>query len=192
MGQRRQSARSAGWKPARGLKSRPTKEGRRSGQAALEFALLYAGVILPLTFMTLFVAQMLWVWHSAIEFTRDGARYAATHCWHPDGSNVTAYMTSHVPRMIDMDQFMSGGAAITVEYYRRDPSTGLLGEFTCDAGECNPLCVPDTVTVRVSNYEFRRFFTTYLRLSPVVLPDFRASMAMGGGGCDETGNCATE
>ena len=47
----------------------------------LEFALLYAGVMLPLTFMVIFVAEMLWVWHSVIDFTRDGARYAATHCW---------------------------------------------------------------------------------------------------------------
>ena len=32
--------------------------------------------------MVIFVAEMLWVWHSVVDFTRDGARYAATHCWH--------------------------------------------------------------------------------------------------------------
>ena len=73
----------------------------RSGQAAVEFAVLYAGVILPLTFMTIFVAEMLWIWHSVADFTRDGARYAVTHCWMADGSNVTGYMQSHVPAMID-------------------------------------------------------------------------------------------
>ena len=54
------------------------------GQALTEFAVLYAGVILPLTFMTIFVAEMLWIWHSVADFTRDGARYAATHCWMSD------------------------------------------------------------------------------------------------------------
>ena len=36
----------------------------RAGQAALEFALLYTAVVLPLTFMIVFVSQMLWTWHS--------------------------------------------------------------------------------------------------------------------------------
>src|SRR5450759_5130229 len=74
----------------------------RSGQASVEFALLYGAVILPLTFMLVFVSEMLWVWHSVVDFTRDGANYAATHCWMGDGSNVTTYMTTHVPRMVDM------------------------------------------------------------------------------------------
>ena len=47
---------------------------RAPGQAAIEFALLYAAVILPLTFMMIFVSEMLWVWHSVVDFTRDGAR----------------------------------------------------------------------------------------------------------------------
>src|SRR5712675_608914 len=65
---------------------------RRSGQASIEFALLYGAVILPLTFMIVFVSEMLWVWHSVVDFTRDGANYAATHCWMGDGGNVTTYM----------------------------------------------------------------------------------------------------
>ena len=39
---------------------------RRRGQALTEFALLYTGAVLPLTFMVVFVAQMLWIWHSVV------------------------------------------------------------------------------------------------------------------------------
>jgi hypothetical protein len=160
----------------------------QGGQAAFEFALIYSTVILPLTFMLIFVAEMLWVWHSVVDFTRDGANYAATHCWQADGSNVQTYMTSHVPRMIDMDQFISGEAGITVSYYLRDPTTGSLSDFTCDAGDCTPNCIPDAVTVRVTTYEFTKF-SGFFRLPAVPLPDFHASMPMGGAGCDETGTC---
>src|SRR5947209_14985657 len=106
-----------------------------SGQTAVVYGIPSAGVIVPLTFAIIFVAEMLWVWHSVVDFTRDGARYAATHCWSPEGQNVTAYMQTHVPRMIDMDQFQQGQAQIAVNYYSRDPDTGALTDFTCD-GDC--------------------------------------------------------
>ena len=159
-----------------------------SGQATVEYALIYAGAILPLSFMVIFVAEMLWVWHSVADFTRDGARYAATHCWQGDASNVQAYMTSHVPRMIDMDQFQNGSAGITVQYFSRDPDTGNLTDFSCDGGECSSECIPDAVTVSVTSYQFTRF-SGFFRLPAVSLPDFHASTAMGGAGCDETGTC---
>src|SRR5207245_1911747 len=107
----------------------------QSGQATIEYAILYAGVILPLTFAIVFAAEMLWVWHSVVDFTRDGARYATTHCWTANGDNVMTYMRSHVPRMIDMDQFQQGQAEIAVRYLSRDPDTGSLTDFTCDSGE---------------------------------------------------------
>jgi Flp pilus assembly protein TadG len=160
----------------------------RSGQASLEFALIYAGVILPLTFMVIFVAEMLWVWHSVVDYTRDGARYAATHCWQSDTSNVLAYMQSHVPRMIDMDQFVNGSAGITVRYQGLDPASGTLSDFACDGGDCTTNCIPDTVTVSVTSYQFTRF-VGFFRLPAVPLPDFHASVPMGGAGCDETGSC---
>lgn len=160
-----------------------------SGQAAVEHALLYAGVLLPLTFSVIFAAEMLWVWHGAVDFTRDGARYAATHCWQPNGENVIAYMRSHVPRMIDMDQFISGQAEITVAYFSRDPSTGVLNEFACDGGECSSACVPDTVTVSITSYEFRRF-VNFLRLPAVTIPPFQTSVPIESLGCDpDTGEC---
>src|SRR6266849_3340200 len=102
--------------PAADQGVRPTSLRRsESGQTAVEYGILYAGVIVPLTFAIIFVAEMLWVWHSVVDFTRDGARYAATHCWSADGQNVTAYMQTHVPRMIDMDQFQQGPAQIAVQ-----------------------------------------------------------------------------
>src|SRR5436309_7109472 len=76
----------------------------RSGQATLEYAILYAGVVLPLTLGIVFAAELLWVWHSVVDFTREGARYATTHCWTANGDNVLTYMRTHVPRMIDLDQ----------------------------------------------------------------------------------------
>ena len=162
---------------------------RDTGAAeVVEYALLYAGVILPLTFSAVFVAEMLWVWHSVVDFTRDGARYAATHCWQADGANVLSYMQTHVPRMIDMDQFRSGAAGITVQYFSRDPDTGSLVDFSCDAGECTTGCVPDAVTVRVTSYQFTRF-VGFFGLPPVSLPDFHASVPIESAGCDETGNC---
>lgn len=161
---------------------------KRSGQATLEFALLYAGIVLPLTFMTIFVAEMLWVWHSAMELTRDGARYAATHCWQADGTNVTNYMQTHVPRTIDMDQFQNGAAGFQVQYFSRDPDTGALSEFSCQAAECSVDCIPDAVSVSIINYQFTRF-AAYMRLPAVTMPNFRTSLAMQSAGCDETGNC---
>ncbi|MFB3826691.1 MAG: TadE/TadG family type IV pilus assembly protein [Bryobacteraceae bacterium] len=158
------------------------------GQEVVEYALLSAGVIVPLTFSIIFVGEMFWVWHSVVDYTRDGARYAATHCWQSDAANVQTYMTTHVPRMIDMDQFQGGAATITVQYFAKDPETGELIDFSCEGGDCSTACVPDAVSVSVTNYEFRRF-VGFFGLPAVPLPDFRASMAMGGAGCDETGTC---
>ena len=38
----------------------------RKGQSTLEFALLYGGVLLPLTFGIVYTAEMYWVWHSMV------------------------------------------------------------------------------------------------------------------------------
>lgn len=162
----------------------------RSGQATLEFALMYAAIFLPLTFGIVFAAEMYWVWHSMVEFTRDGARYASTHCWQPDGANVLSYMQSHIPRTIDQNQFQSGGTAqITVEYFQRDPTTGQLGPFAGCSGSCSPDCLPDSVTVSVTNYQFQRF-VAFLHLPPVQMPPFPTSMPIESNGCDpEQGVC---
>jgi len=161
---------------------------RRSGQATVEFAVLFGGVILPLTFMTIFVAEMLWIWHSMADFTRDGARYATTHCWMADGSNVIGYMTSHVPAMIDQNQFQTNTQNIQVQYYQRDPVSGALTPFSCGSGECSAGCIPDAVSVSVANYQFLRF-ASFMKLPPVTIPPFTTNLAVESAGCDESGNC---
>ncbi len=161
---------------------------KRNGQATVEFALVYAGLIIPITFALVFTAQLLWVWHSANEWTRDGARYAATHCWMAGGSNVAQYMRANVPVNIDQDQFQNGQADVEVLFYARDAESGLLTEFTCD-GECSAACVPDVVTVRVNRFEYRRFLN-YLGLAPIQMPNFSNTVRIESAGCDpETNSC---
>jgi hypothetical protein len=156
---------------------------RRRGQALTEFAVLYTGVIVPLTFMTIFVAEMLWVWHSVADFTRDGARYASTHCWAADAGNVLGYMTSHVPPMIDQPQFQSNDAGISVQYF----SDGGVTPFSSD--NCAGLCVPATVSVSITNYQFLRF-ASFMKLPPVTIPPFTTSLPMESAGYqDSSGTC---
>ena len=160
----------------------------RSGAITMEFALAYAAVFLPLSFATIFTAELLWIWNSTINFTREGARYAATHCWQADGSNVTAYMRANVPIMVDQQQFVDGTAQLSVTYYSRDPDTGNLAEFSCD-GECSTSCIPAMVTVTVKSYEFR-YFLSHLGLPPVPMPDFQTTVPIESAGCDpEQGVC---
>ena len=156
---------------------------KKNGQAALEFAIVYSAVILPVTFAIIFTAELLWVWNSVVEFTRNGARYAATHCWQPGSDNVRTYMQQNVPPTIDMNQFQSGEAEIQIQYYSKDPDTGALVEFACEGSECSTECVPDTVTVSVTNYEFRAFMS-YLGLPPVTIPNFQTTVPIESLGCD--------
>jgi hypothetical protein len=156
----------------------------RHGQISVEFALLFAGVLVPTTFGTIFAAQILWTWHSINDFTRQGAGYAATHCWQ-GGSNVTAFMLSNLPLMPGNDQFQNGPVQIQVSYFAEDPTTGILTPFECD-GDCTVGCIPDVVTVAVTNYQVRAF--TFV--PPITLPNFQATLPMESCGCDpETGIC---
>lgn len=160
----------------------------RSGQSAVEFILIYSAVILPLTFAIIFTAQMLWVWNSVVEWTRNGARYAATHCAQSGGQNVIEFMRNNVPLTYDYDQFRQGPAEIQVQYFSRDPETGDLGDYSC-ASDCTLECVPDAVTVRITGYEFRAF-QGYLGLPPIPIPSFATTAPIESAGCDpQTGEC---
>lgn len=160
----------------------------RRGQATVEYAIVLATLIIPMTFGILYLAEILWIWHSVNDFTRNGARYAATHCWESSASNVISYMQSNVPLMIDQDQFQNGTAEIVVNYYSIDPASQTPTAFSCDT-ECSTTCIPDTVTVGVLNYEFRTF-VSYLGLPPVQMPNFQTSVPIEGAGCDpEQGFC---
>jgi len=156
----------------------------------MEFALVWAAIIVPMTFGIIFTAEMYWVWHAMVEFTRDGARYAATHCWQGDGQNVISYMQANVPRTVDINQFQSGGSAqINVAYYQRDPNSGQLVAFGGCNIDCSIYCVPDSVTVSITNYTFGRF-VNYVKLPAITMPAFPTSMPIESNGCDpEQGTC---
>lgn len=156
---------------------------RRRGQATLEFILAYSALLLPVTMMLVFTAKLLWVWHSMTDFTREGVRYATTHCWQGDGENVRSWMRQNMPLTFDREQFIQGPAEINIDYYGRNPETGNLEEYACELGECSVACVPDAVRVRITNYEFRQFFT-YLGLPPLPMPDFQTSAPMESAGCN--------
>ena len=173
---------------------RPRRRARRagSGQAAMEFALLYSAVILPFTLILIFVSEMLWTWHTAVDFTRSIAQFAATHCWQADnsGSNVIGWATSHVPPMIDRDQFQSNAAGITVAYFTQN-ADGSQTAF--DGGTCNGgACVPDLVSVSISSYRFTRL-SSFFRLGDVIMPAFTTVVPMESGGYqDASGVCVAD
>lgn len=168
--------------------NRLRRKANRSGQATLEFVIAFLGVVLPVIFAIIFTSELLWMWHSVNEFTRQGASYASTHCWTNSGSNVANFMRTNAPPVVGRDQLQNGPATIAVSYYAHDPDSGQLTAFECDT-ECSTSCIPDTVTVSVTGFEFRTFITS-LGLPPVQIPDFRTSMAMEGAGCDpEQGVC---
>jgi len=149
----------------------------------MEFVLTYSALILPVTMMIIFTAKMLWVWNSMVDHTREGARYATTHCWQGGGENVRTWMQQNAPLTFDRDQFVQGPAVFEIDYLGRNAETGTLEEFSCEGGECSRACIPDVVRVRVTGYEFRSFFG-YLGLPPVAMPTFETTMAMESAGCN--------
>jgi len=160
------------------------KRNGQRGQAITEFAVLYASVILPLTFMSVFVAEALWIWHGMVEFTRDGARFAATRCYQADGNNVITYMQTHVPPVMDQAQFQLGGsAAINVQYL-----DNIGAPF--NSPDCAD-CVPDTVSVSVTNYTFGRL-AGFLKLPGIPMPPFTTNLPMESAGLDSQGNQACQ
>ncbi len=160
---------------------------RERGATAVEFLVVGMTLVLPLCFAMFFTAQILWIWHSVAEMTREGARYAATHCYQ-NGANVRSYMQTNAPVMPDREQFVSGSVEIRVTYFGRATETNELSEFSCES-ECSLGCIPDVVKVQVLNYEYRNFLV-YWGVPPVQLPDFQTTVAMEGAGCDpDTGVC---
>ena len=55
------------------------------GQATVELAPVMMTVLVPVTFGLLIFAEAAWTYHSLVTLTRQGARYAATHCWQEIG-----------------------------------------------------------------------------------------------------------
>ena len=161
----------------------------RAGQTTVEFALASAFILLPLTFGLIFTAQLLWIWHSVNEFTRQGASYAATHCWQSAAGNVVGFMRSNVPPVINQDQFQNSQVEIAVSYFGLDPTTSQLTPFQCD-NECSTSCIPDTVTVSVTGFSYSPFGAVGRGLPAIPIPNFQTSMPVESAGCDpEQGVC---
>jgi hypothetical protein len=156
----------------------------------VEWALVWVGLFLPLTGMIIFTAELLWTWHSVVEFTRAGAEYAATHCFQSGGSNVISYMQSNVPVSTERDQFRDGTVEIQVLYYQKNADSGALEEFQCDGQDCSRECVPQFAQVKIAGYQFRPFMS-FLGLPPVNLPDFQSIVPIESAGCNADSDSCT-
>lgn len=161
--------------------------GNSSGQATVEMALAMVVGIVPLTLALIGFAEIGWTYHALATLTRQGARYAATHCWQDSaGSNVVNWMQANAPAFPDRAQLASGGVQIQVNYWTHDPLTHQSVPFSCGGG-CDPQCVPDSVTVSISGYQFNHFLPM-LRLQPLQVPPFSATVEIESAGADpETG-----
>lgn len=146
---------------------------------------LIAGII-PLTFGLLAFSELAWTYHALATLTRQGARYAATHCWQDDsGSNVVSWIQANAPAFPDRALLTSGGIQVTVSYWTHDTTTHETVPFSC-AGSCSPDCVPDSVTVSITGYEFNHFFPV-IGLPPLQVPPFSTTVSLeSAGGNPET------
>ena len=160
---------------------------RQTGQATVEMAIGLALIIVPITLGLLNFVQLGWTYHSLTTLTRQGARYAATHCWQDSsGSNVITWMQENSPAFPDRQQLISGGIQIQVSYWRHDLETHQSVAFECGGG-CDLQCVPDSVTVSITGYEFDHFLTA-LGFQPLLVPPFSTTVEIQSAGANpETG-----
>jgi hypothetical protein len=137
--------------------------------------------ILPLTLGLIAFAEIGWTYHALVTLTRQGARYAATHCWQDDGSNVISWMQANAPAFLDRAQLATGGGTIQVSYWTHNLDMQESDPFSPPSGGCT-LCVPDSVTVAISPYPFNHFLTALgLRLQ---VPPFATTVEMESAGGD--------
>lgn len=148
--------------------------------------MLMAGLI-PLTLGLIAFAQLAWTYHSLATLTRQGARYAATHCWVDDaGTNVVDWMQANAPPFIDRVRLSDGGAQIQVAYWTHDFNTHESTQFSCASESCSPGCAPDAVSVGISGYQFAHLLTT-LGFSPLPVPSFSTTVEMESVGANQDG-----
>ena len=156
------------------------------GQATTEMALVLVVGIVPLTLGLIAFTEIAWTYHALATLTRQGARYAGTHCWQDDGgSNVVSWMQANAPPFPDRPQLTTGGVPIEVRYWTHDLATHQSVPFSCSGG-CSPQCVPDSVTVSISGYQFSHFLPM-LGLPPLQVPPFSTTVEIeSAGGNPET------
>lgn len=155
----------------------------RSGQATVEMALALVFVVLPLTLGLLAFIEIAWTYHALTTLTRQGARYAANHCWQDSsGSNVVTWMQGNSPSFPDRQELISGGIQVQVNYWRHDPETHTSVAFECGGG-CDLQCVPDSVTVSITGYSFNHFLPM-LGFQPLQVPPFSTTVEMQSAGAN--------
>jgi|SRR6266403_4454596 Flp pilus assembly protein TadG len=157
------------------------------GQATVETALVLMVGIIPLTFGLIAFAEIAWTYHALATLTRQGAHYAGTHCWQDSsGSNVVDWMKANAPAFPDRAQLVAGTVQIDVSYWTYNPDTHESEAFSCSSS-CSAQCVPDSVTVGISGYQFNHFLTL-LGLQPLQVPPFSTTIEIeSAGGNPETG-----
>lgn len=157
------------------------------GQATIETALALVVGILPLTIALLAFAEIAWTYHALTALTRQGAQYAATHCFADStGSNVVNWMVANAPAFPDRPLLATGGIPIQVQYWTNDSSTHTTGPVIC-APDCSSQCIPDSVTVSINGYSFTHFLP-YFGFAPLQVPTFSSTVEIEGNGANpETG-----
>lgn len=161
---------------------------KTSGQATIEMALILMTVLLPITLGLYAIADLVWTYHALVSITRQGAKYAATHCYEDDaGSNVVNWMQVNSPAFLDRPQLASGAVGIQVNYWTHDLTAHASVPFACGGDTCSPQCIPDAVTVGISGYQFKHLLTLF-GLQPLQIPSFATTVEFqGAGGDPETG-----
>src|SRR5262245_15723414 len=111
---------------------RPRRASR--GQATVEMALVLIFGIVPLTLGLIAFTELAWTYHALAALTRQGARYAATHCWQDGtGSNVVNWMQANAPPFPDRQQLTAGDIQIEVSYWTHDLESHRSVPFSCAA-----------------------------------------------------------
>ena len=161
------------------------------GQATVETALIMMTVMLPLIFGVVALADVAWTYHALVTLTRQGARYAATHCFEDDsGSNVVSWMQANSPPFLDRPQLVGGTVQILVNYWSHDVVNQVSNPYSGCVSTCTPACVPDSVTVSISGYQLRHLLPL-LGLQPLQVPGFATTVEIqSAGGDPETGIAA--
>ena len=153
------------------------------GQSSIETVLALMFGIVPLTFGLFAFSELAWTYHALVTLTRQGARYAATHCWQDDnGSNVVNWMAANAPAFPDRSLLITGGIQVQVSYWMHDTENHETVPFQCSGG-CSPDCVPDSVTVSITGYEFNHFFPL-LGLPPLQVPPFSTTVPVESAGAN--------